>query len=40
MSMILVELAIIAQTVIVMVRVQTTWKKKANLTCVFLFRVL
>ncbi|KAL2784892.1 hypothetical protein BJX66DRAFT_329676 [Aspergillus keveii] len=39
-SMIIVELAIIAQTVIVMVRVQTTWKKKANLTCVFLFRVL
>ncbi|KAL2803093.1 hypothetical protein BJX63DRAFT_425553 [Aspergillus granulosus] len=40
MSMILVEIAIIVQTVIVMINVQTTWKKKANLTSVFLFRVL
>ncbi|KAL2844836.1 hypothetical protein BJY01DRAFT_214694 [Aspergillus pseudoustus] len=39
-SMILVETAIIAQSVIVMIKVQTTWKKKANLTSVFLFRVL
>ncbi|KAL5337417.1 hypothetical protein BJX70DRAFT_399721 [Aspergillus crustosus] len=39
-SLIFVELAVIAQTVIVMIRVQTTWKKKTNLTSVFLFRVL
>ncbi|KAL6231025.1 hypothetical protein BDW75DRAFT_221247 [Aspergillus navahoensis] len=39
-SMILVEMAIIVQTVIVMINVQTTWKRKANLTSVFLFRVL
>ncbi|KAL3462069.1 hypothetical protein BJX64DRAFT_288809 [Aspergillus heterothallicus] len=37
---VLVETALIAQSVIVMVKVQTTWKKKTNLTCVFLFRIL
>ncbi|KAL4882163.1 hypothetical protein BJY04DRAFT_187289 [Aspergillus karnatakaensis] len=39
-SIILVEIAITIQTVIVMIKVQTTWKRKANLSSVFLFRVL
>ncbi|KAL4786855.1 hypothetical protein BJX76DRAFT_62600 [Aspergillus varians] len=38
-SMIVTEIAIIAQTVIVMIKVQTTWRRKANLMTIFLFRV-
>ncbi|KAL4925687.1 uncharacterized protein BDV17DRAFT_271592 [Aspergillus undulatus] len=39
-SMIIVEIGIIAQAVIVMVKVQTPWKRKSNLMAVFLFRVV
>ncbi|KAL4912345.1 hypothetical protein BDW62DRAFT_206563 [Aspergillus aurantiobrunneus] len=38
-SMILVEAVIIAQAVIMMVKVQTTWRQKLNLMSVFLFRI-
>ncbi|KAL3482414.1 hypothetical protein BJX99DRAFT_2082 [Aspergillus californicus] len=39
-SMIVAEIVIIAQAVLIMVRVQTTWERKTNLTAVFLFRIV
>ncbi|KAL2867526.1 uncharacterized protein BJX67DRAFT_371877 [Aspergillus lucknowensis] len=39
-SNVVTEVAIIAQTVHIMVKVQTTWERKLNLMAVFLFRVL
>lgn len=38
--MILAEMAIIAHAVVVLVNVQTTCKRRLNLTSVFLFRVV
>ncbi|KAL4797288.1 hypothetical protein BDV19DRAFT_359317 [Aspergillus venezuelensis] len=38
-SMILAEVAIIAQAVVMMINVQTTWRRKSKLMSVFLFRV-
>ncbi|KAL4944210.1 hypothetical protein BDV06DRAFT_187842 [Aspergillus oleicola] len=38
-SMVLAEVAIIAQAVIMMIKVQTTWRRKSKLMSVFLFRV-
>ncbi|KAL4816102.1 hypothetical protein BDW67DRAFT_163073 [Aspergillus spinulosporus] len=39
-SNIVTEVAIIVQSIHIMVKVQTTWKRKSNVMAVFLFRVL